>query len=79
MTTSQPQEQDAEAHEAPKTPAMVTIGMRLDPGLVARIDACAATEVRSRSELTRLIFMMAFEKYETEKKPLAELMLAHRN
>lgn len=79
MTTSQPQEQEAEAHEAPKTPPMVTIGMRLDPGLVARIDACAVTEVRSRSELTRLIFMMAFEQYEAGNKPLAELMLAHRS
>lgn len=71
-------QQEVEAPQAPKQPdPMMMIGMRLKKDIVARIDACSKRELRSRSELVRIIFNMAFETYEKEQKPLAELMLAH--
>lgn len=72
------QQDTAEVTEVPKQPdPMMMIGLRLKKDLVARIDACGKRELRSRSELTRIIFVMAFENYERNQKPVAELMLAH--
>lgn len=71
-------QQDGNTPEAPKQPdPMMMIGLRLKKDLVARIDACSKRELRSRSELTRIIFTMAFETYEKNQRPVAELMLAH--
>lgn len=72
------QQEDEAEQEAPKVPdPMMTVGMRLKKDLVARIDACSKRELRCRSDLTRIIFTMAFENYEKNQTPVNDLMLAH--